>query len=80
MRSHQRAIAALKRGKDEIVPIKVTETYVDANMKKKTKEYVVDTDDLKETSPEALAKLKPAAGGTVTAATFQRQLALLSSW
>jgi acetyl-CoA acyltransferase len=44
---------------------------VDANMKKKTKEYVVDTDEgpRKETSPEALAKLKPvfAAGGTVTA-------------
>jgi acetyl-CoA acyltransferase len=73
MRSHQRAIAAIEGGKfkDEIVPIKVTETYVDANMKKKTKEYVVDTDEgpRKETSPEALAKLKPvfAAGGTVTA-------------
>ncbi len=73
MRSHQRAIAAIEEGKfkDEIVPIKVTETYVDANMKKKTKEYVVDTDEgpRKETSPEALAKLKPvfAAGGTVTA-------------
>ncbi len=73
MRSHQRAIAAIEQGKfkDEIVPIKVTETYVDANMKKKTKEYVVDTDEgpRKETSPEALAKLKPvfAAGGTVTA-------------
>lgn len=73
MRSHQRAIAAIEGGKfkDEIVPIKVTETYVDANMKKKTNEYVVDTDEgpRKETSPEALAKLKPvfAAGGTVTA-------------
>lgn len=73
MRSHQRAIAAIEGGKfkGEIVPIKVTETYVDANMKKKTKEYVVDTDEgpRKETSPEALAKLKPvfAAGGTVTA-------------
>ena len=41
------------------------------NMKKQQKEYIVDTDEgpRADTSPEALAKLKPvfAAGGTVTA-------------
>jgi len=71
--SHQKALAAIAAGrfKDEIVPITVKETYVDSNMKKKTREFVVDTDEgpRKETSAEALAKLKPvfAAGGSVTA-------------
>ncbi len=71
--SHQKAIAAIKAGKfkDEIVPIKVTQTFVDENMKKKTKELVVDTDEgpRADTSIEALAKLKPvfANGGSVTA-------------
>lgn len=71
--SHQKAIAAIESGKfkDEIVPITVKETYVDAQMKKKTKEYVVDTDEgpRKDTTAEALAKLKPvfAANGSVTA-------------
>lgn len=71
--SHQKAIAAISAGKfkAEIVPITVKETYVDAAMKKKTREYIVDTDEgpRKETSNEALAKLKPvfAAGGSVTA-------------
>ncbi len=71
--SHQKALAAIAAGrfKDEIVPITVKETYVDGNMKKKTREFVVDTDEgpRKETSAEALAKLKPvfAAGGSVTA-------------
>jgi acetyl-CoA acyltransferase len=71
--SHQKALAAIAAGrfKDEIVPITVKETYVDGNMKKKTREFVVDTDEgpRKETSAEALGKLKPvfAAGGSVTA-------------
>ncbi len=71
--SHQKALAAIEAGKfkDEIVPITVKETYVDGNMKKKTREYVVDTDEgpRKETSAAALAKLKPvfAAAGSVTA-------------
>lgn len=71
--SHQKAIAALKAGKfkDEIVPIKVTEVSVDENMKRKTKQYTVDTDEgpRADTSMEALAKLKPvfANGGSVTA-------------
>ena len=71
--SHQKAVAALKAGlfKDDIVPIKVKETYLDENEKKKTKEYVVENDEgpRADTSIEALAKLKPvfAAGGSVTA-------------
>lgn len=71
--SHQKAAAAIKEGKfkGEIVPIKVQEVYVDENNKKKTREFVVDTDEgvRPDTTIEALSKLKPvfAAGGTVTA-------------
>lgn len=71
--SHQKAIAAIKAGKfkDEIVPVKVTETYLDENGKKKSKDFIVDTDEgpRADTSIEALAKLKPvfANGGSVTA-------------
>lgn len=71
--SHQKAISAIESGKfkNEIVPITVKETYVDAQMKKKTREYVVDTDEgpRKDTTADALAKLKPvfAANGSVTA-------------
>lgn len=72
-RSHQRAVNAIKSGffKDEIVPITVKETFVEELGKKKTKEYIVDTDEgpRSDTNVEALAKLKPvfAANGTVTA-------------
>jgi acetyl-CoA acyltransferase len=71
--SHQKAINAIKSGffKDQIVPVTVEETYIDENGKKKTRSYVVDTDEgpRADTSMEALARLKPvfAAGGTVTA-------------
>lgn len=70
--SHQKAIAAIKAGrfKDEIVPIAVEEVTVE-NGKRKTKSWVVDTDEgpRADTTLEALAKLKPAfkAGGQVTA-------------
>src|SRR5690606_2130718 len=69
--SHRKAVAATENGhlKAGILPIKVSETYVDENMKKKTREYVVDTDEgpRKDTNLEALAKLKPvfAQGGSV---------------
>ncbi|SFH34719.1 thiolase family protein [Pontibacter chinhatensis] len=72
-KSHQRAINAIQNGyfKDQIVPVTVEETYVDENGKKKTRSFVVDTDEgpRADTSMEALARLKPvfAAGGTVTA-------------
>jgi acetyl-CoA acyltransferase len=71
--SHVKAAAAIKEGKfkDEIVPIKVTEVYLDAKEKRQVREYIVDTDEgpRADTSVEALAKLKPvfANGGSVTA-------------
>jgi acetyl-CoA acyltransferase len=71
--SHQKAIRAIKEGKfkDDIVPVKVTETYLDENEKKKTRDFIVDTDEgpRADTTLEALAKLKPVfdAKGTVTA-------------
>lgn len=71
--SHMKAATAWKEGKfkNEVVPITVKEVYVDENMKKKTREYVVDTDEgiRPDTTLEGLAKLKPvfAVGGSVTA-------------
>jgi acetyl-CoA acetyltransferase family protein len=72
--SHQKAIKAIAAGKFKrsIVPITVEETYLDqASGKKKTRSYVVDTDEgpRADTSLEALARLRPvfAANGSVTA-------------
>jgi acetyl-CoA acyltransferase len=71
--SHQKAVKAIEEGKfkDQIVPITVSETYIDGDGKKKTREYVVDTDEgpRADTNLEVLAKLRPAfaMGGTVTA-------------
>ena len=71
--SHQKAMNAIKNGyfKNDIAPITVKETYLDEKEKKKTREYIVDTDEgpRADTSTEALAKLKPvfAANGSVTA-------------
>lgn len=71
--SHMKALKAIKEGKfkDEIVPVKVTESYLDEKEKRKTREYMVDTDEgpRADTSLEALAKLKPVfdAKGVVTA-------------
>lgn len=71
--SHQKALQALERGyfREGILPITVEETYLDENNKKQQRSYLVDTDEgpRKDTSVEALAKLKPAfaQGGTVTA-------------
>lgn len=71
--SHQKAIKAIQNGhmKEGVLPITVKETYLDGNLKKKTKEYIVDTDEgpRADTSIEKLAKLKPvfAADGVVTA-------------
>ena len=71
--SHQKAIEAIKNGHltAGVLPITVTENFLDANMKKQTKSYVVDTDEgpRADTSVEKLAKLKPvfAADGCVTA-------------
>lgn len=71
--SHMKAAAAWKAGKfkDEVVPITVKEVYLDENMKKKTREFVMAADEgiRTDTTVEGLAKLKPvfAAGGSVTA-------------
>ena len=71
--SHQKAMNAIQNGyfKDGILPINVEEVYIDEKGKRKTREYVVDTDEgpRKDTNREALAKLKPvfAMNGTVTA-------------
>jgi acetyl-CoA acyltransferase len=71
--SHQKAIQAIKNGhlKAGVAPITVTENYLDEQMKKKTRTYVVDTDEgpRADTSLDKLAKLKPvfAADGSVTA-------------
>jgi len=73
LNSHLKAITAIKEGKfkDEIVPIKISENYLDENEKKKTRDFVVDTDEgaRADTNIEALAKLKPVfdAKGSVTA-------------
>jgi acetyl-CoA acyltransferase len=71
--SHQRAIRAIENGyfKDEIVPFEVERVFLDANEKRQVEKYVVDTDEgpRKDTSMEALAKLRPVfnAKGSVTA-------------
>ncbi len=72
VRSHQRAAAAIDAGKfkEEILPIKVPEVWVE-NDKEKERENTVDTDEgvRRDTSAEGLAKLRPAFanGGVVTA-------------
>jgi acetyl-CoA acyltransferase len=71
--SHQKAIKAITSGrfKDEIVPINITEVYVDESGKKKKRDFKIDTDEgpRADTSIDALAKLKPVfdAKGVVTA-------------
>ncbi|WP_291787632.1 acetyl-CoA C-acyltransferase [Cecembia sp.] len=73
VRSHDRALKAIADGKfkDEIVPVEVEETYLDEKGKRKTRKYVVDTDEGPRagTSLEGLSNLKPAfkMGGQVTA-------------
>ena len=73
LESHQKAVAAIVAGQfeDEIVPVPVTSTVMDAKGKAKAVESVfkVDEGPRVDTSLEALAKLKPVfhANGTVTA-------------
>jgi len=73
LRSHQRALAAIAacRFKDEIVPLEIAEVSLNGKDKpaKRTFTFAVDEGPRKDTSLEALAKLKPAfhAHGTVTA-------------
>jgi len=72
--SHHKAIAAIDAGKfkKEIVPLTVEETHLNSeNTRSETTCSVFDTDEgpRRDTSPEALASLKPVfhADGTVTA-------------
>jgi acetyl-CoA acyltransferase len=71
--SHQKAKNAIDNGyfKKGILPIEITETYLNENNKKATRNYTVDTDEgvRADTTLEALAKLKPAFAlkGSVTA-------------
>jgi len=71
--SHMKALKAQKEGKfqDQIVPINIEHTFINANGKKESTEYTVNKDEgpRADTSKEVLAKLRPvfAAGGSVTA-------------
>lgn len=71
--SHTKAMAALDSGrfKSQIAPVVVEEIYVDERMIKQKRSNTIDIDEgpRRDTSLEALSKLKPvfAQGGTVTA-------------
>ncbi|KAB8144045.1 thiolase family protein [Chloroflexia bacterium SDU3-3] len=72
LRSHQRALAAIEAGlfRDEIAPVEVERVWFEGGERRR-ESGVFDTDEgpRRDTSAEALAKLRPvfAAGGTVTA-------------
>lgn len=73
LQSHQKAVKALENNTfaEDIVPITVDQTFVDEKGKKQSKSYTVSIDEgpRKDTTLEALSKLKPvfAANGSVTA-------------
>ncbi len=72
LRSHERAAAAIDAGRfrDEVVPLEVVEVSLNGGRKPRTQKITFDTDEgpRRDTSMEALAKLKPAfhARGTIT--------------
>lgn len=72
-RSHRKAAAAISEGKfrDEIVPVNVTLAAADEQGKVRSKTLAIDTDEgvRPDTTPDVLARLKPAfaLGGSVTA-------------
>src|SRR4051812_19972918 len=71
--SHKKAVEAINNGHltAGVLPITINENYLDANLKKQSRSYVVDTDEgpRADTTIEKLAKLKPvfAANGCITA-------------
>lgn len=72
LKSHEKAIAAIKEGRfvQDIAPVTVEHIFLDENEKRQVKSYVVDTDEGPRASTiEALNRLKPvfANGGSVTA-------------
>jgi acetyl-CoA acyltransferase len=74
LRSHQKALAALEKGRfiDEIIPFTVKETLlVDGQLQTTETLFDIDEGPRADTSLEALSQLKPVfkVGGTVTAGT-----------
>ena len=73
LQSHQRALKAMAQGffKDDIVPYKLEEIYIDEQEKKQQRNVIIDTDEgaRADTSLEKLATLKPVFDtmGSVTA-------------
>lgn len=71
--SHMKALKAIEEGKfvDDIVPVDVTQVYVDANGKRAEKKYTMNQDEGPRlgTTIDALARLRPVFqnGGSVTA-------------
>lgn len=71
--SNRKAVTAIAEGKfkEEIVPVKISETYLDEKEKKQTRESLMDTDEgpRADTTLEKMATLRPVfdAKGTVTA-------------
>ncbi len=71
--SHQKALRAIEENRfaEDIAPIKVKETFLGENNKRQEKvsEFTIDEGPRKDTSKEALSKLRPvfAQGGSVTA-------------
>jgi len=71
--SHMKALKAIKEGKfiDDIVPVDVTQVYVDENGKRAEKKFTVSQDEGPRlgTTIDALARLRPVFqnGGSVTA-------------
>lgn len=71
LRSHQRALAAIRQGRfaEEIVPLPVRETFYTDGTQLLEKVFQIDEGPRPDTSLEALARLQPVfrLGGTVTA-------------
>ncbi len=71
--SHQKALAAIRRGafRGQIVPVPVSEVYLDENSKRQVRESTFDTDESPraDTSMDRLAALKPvfSSDGVITA-------------
>ncbi len=71
--SHRKALQAIhaRRFRDEIVPVEVTVDHVNGEGEKVSRKFVLDQDEgpREDTTPEALAKLKPAfhLKGSITA-------------
>lgn len=73
LESHKRAVHAIQNGyfKDQIADVTVKQVYVDEKGKRQSRDYVVNVDEgpRADTTPEALARLKPvfAQTGSITA-------------